>query len=70
MADEEKFALTAGERQSPLWLKLKDHLEARLRMARGKLEGDQPETSTANWRGRVAELKGLLALGDEPPIDG
>jgi hypothetical protein len=70
MADETPFVLTAAERQSQLWLRIKGHLEDRLRMARGKLEGEQTEQQTAAWRGRIAELKGLLALGDEPPIDG
>lgn len=64
------FALTDGERRAPFWLKIKTELESRLRIARGKLEGNQPEQETAILRGQIAILKGLIALGDEPPNDG
>lgn len=66
----QEFALTASERHNPLWLKIKAHLEKKLQDARGKLEGEQTETQTAMWRGRIQSLKGLISLGDEPPIDG
>lgn len=71
MADDEKIILTQAERLSPAWQKVQAYAEARLKEARGKLEGDQSEIETAKWRGRIQVLKGLLALAeDEPPIDG
>ena len=71
MADDTPFVLTQGERQSALWLRLIEHFEAKLAIARGKLEGDIPETQTAQWRGQIQILRALLALSNvEPPIDG
>lgn len=64
------FELTSGERHSPLWARLKEHLEARLHQARSKNDGIQSEQSTADLRGEIRTLKGLIALGTEPPIDG
>lgn len=64
------FFLTEGDRHSPLWLKLSDHLRSKLRDAHGKLEGDQSEQQTAMLRGHIKCLKALITLGDEPPIDG
>lgn len=71
MADDTRFALTSADRLNPLWLRLKEHLENQLREAQAKLEGDQSETQTAHWRGRIKVLRGFIALGnDEPPFDG
>lgn len=65
------FYLSPSERNNPLWVRLKGHLEQKLCEARGKLEGDQTEQQTAICRGRILALKAILALGDElPPQDG
>ena len=58
--------LSTNDRHSPLWLKLKRELEARLATLRAQNDGDKDERSTAMLRGRIAELKILLALGNEP----
>lgn len=58
-----------SDNQSPTWLKLKEHLEERLTSLRIKNEGNLTEIETANLRGRCAELRALLMLGqDEPPV--
>lgn len=65
------FILSPNERNNPVWVRLKSHLESELHNARGKLEGDQTEQQTAIWRGRIRALRAIIALGDElPPQDG
>lgn len=65
------FILTEGEKSSPLWMRLKEHLETKLREARGKNDGPQSETETATLRGQIRTLRGLIALDEEsPPLDG
>lgn len=68
--------LTDLERKSAVWLKLKAHLEARLVTQRTKNDGDLSTDLTAKTRGRIAEIKELIALGEpqqkidaEPHID-
>jgi hypothetical protein len=66
MAD---FALTDNDRASGFWLRLKAHLEERL--ATNRLVNDNislTEQDTAVLRGRIRELKALLALGESRPI--
>lgn len=63
------FFLTDGEKASPLWQKLTAELETRLKNQRGK--NDDPKLSeqeTAAIRGHIACLKGLIALGKQPPL--
>lgn len=64
------FALTDGERHHPLWTRLSAHLTERLRELRGRNDGPLNELETATLRGQINCLKGLIALGDDPPIDG
>lgn len=64
----ERLILNAAEAQSPLWVKIKAHLEARLDSARLKNDGDLDEVETAKLRGRITELKSFLALDKPPPI--
>ena len=70
MADANEFRLTDGERANPLWLKLRTHLEEKLKNCRGQNDGPLDPIQTATLRGQIATLKGLIALGDEPPFDG
>jgi hypothetical protein len=64
------FTLTAAEKSSPLWFKLKSYLEQRLERARGRNDGPLSTEDTALVRGEIKALKGLLALGKElPPIE-
>jgi hypothetical protein len=70
-ATPEIFRLSAAERASPLWLRLKAHLNERLAKARTRNDGALAPDETARLRGRIACLKDLLALEeDRPPIDG
>ena len=64
------FALTDGERHHPLWTRLSAHLTERLRELRGRNDGPLNELETATLRGQINCLKGLIALGDDPPSDG
>ncbi len=64
--------LLPADLASPLWVKLKAHLEERLQSHRLQLETDQPLERTANLRGRIAEVKRILSLGEpkrRPPTD-
>jgi len=54
--------LTVEERTSPLWRKIKEHLEARITGLRTANDGFLDEIETARVRGRIAEAKGLINL--------
>jgi hypothetical protein len=69
--DSEPFILSDSERRNPLWLKLREHFAQMLANKRGN--NDDPnltEIKTAKIRGEINLLKAIIALGDEPPIDG
>ena len=57
-----KFALTAADRQNPVWLKVKGQYETRLQELRMKNDGQADAIATATMRGRIAEVKALLDL--------
>jgi hypothetical protein len=61
------FALTRDERNSALWNKLIDHWESRLEVLRIQNDGDKSDIDTANLRGRIAQVKADIALGNELP---
>lgn len=64
--------LTKLERDSAVWMKIKAHLEKRLAAQRLKNDGDHSMEVTAKTRGRIAELKELLTIGEEQkrlPVD-
>ena len=68
----QELELLPADLASPLWHALKTHLEDRLQSLRTQLETDQPPEKTANLRGRIAEVKRILSLGESkrrPPID-
>lgn len=53
--------LTAGDRQTALWAKIKDYYEGRLQDLRVRNDGlAQDERTTAFLRGQIAEIKSLL----------
>lgn len=63
------FLLSSGEKTSSTWLRLKDHMETELAIARTK--NDDPKLDaiqTAMTRGRIQTLKSLIALGDISPV--
>lgn len=64
------FALTAGERSHPLWLRLEAYLTDRLATERARVGDniDMTERQTAAHRGRIKLLEGLIALGQTRPI--
>jgi hypothetical protein len=64
----EPFIITEGEKLQPLWLKLHGHYKQRLVDLHGQLEGDLDEGKTALLRGRIAEVKALLALNESRPV--
>jgi len=61
--------LTAFERDTPLWKKLERHLVLRLDEARRRNEADLNEIETAKLRGRILELKSLLAPANPAPSE-
>ena len=58
--------LTRSERHSALWLKIVAHLDEKLMTRRVQLEAPLDLDSTNRTRGRIAELKDLLKLNEEP----
>jgi hypothetical protein len=61
--------LNALDLQSPTWMKLKKHLELKLEALRKTNDGDLDEEKTAKLRGRIAEVRAFLAIGDaKPPL--
>ena len=61
-----KFRPADHERQGQLWRDLMRHCEDRIAELRQRNDADLDERQTANVRGRVAELKALIALGNPP----
>lgn len=66
-APQPPLKLAPHERKSELWMKLSRHLAERLDSLRRQNDGDQTEESTAKLRGRIAEIKALLKLGEDQP---
>ena len=58
--------LTEQERQSALWLKLEAYLNKKLIDLRGQNDGDMSLEATARLRGRIAQCKYFLSLGETP----
>ena len=62
-----RFTLTPGEQQTPLYLKLRKHWEARLQDLRADNDSlTRTPEETAVLRGRIAEIKLLLKAGIGP----
>ena len=59
--------LTKEERNSPLWMKLKPHFEARLAKFRADNDKSEDVLVTEKRRGKIAELKDLIELGSDKP---
>lgn len=67
MSAPEVFRLTSADRASPLWQRLRAHLEQRLAKYRTRNDGALAPEDTAHLRGRIAVLKDLLALEEDRP---
>lgn len=59
--------LTEIEKRSALWLKMSEHYTSRLAELRLLNDGEKNEAETAKLRGRIAEVKQLLALAEADP---
>lgn len=68
MTPDPVFALTDRDRESDLWRRLLAHLNQSLDSLRKQNDTPTDEVLTANTRGRIAQIKALIAL-DKPPPD-
>lgn len=59
--------LSLAQRQSPMWRDLMAHWADRIEKLRTQLEGSRSELDTAILRGRIAELRVVMALDKEVP---
>ena len=62
----EKFRLAPHERANPLWVSLERHMQEELAKFRALNDTSLPPERTEHLRGRITQLKALLALADEP----
>ena len=60
------LALTQEQKRSVLWGLICEHMNKKLELHRRQLEGDKDEKATSALRGRIAELRSLLSLSDDP----
>jgi hypothetical protein len=67
MTEPQMLVLSTEDKRSPLWGRLMARCERRLADLRIQNEGDKSEVETATLRGRIAEVKALLALDKELP---
>lgn len=68
MKPEPAFALTDRDRDSDLWRRILAHLNQSLDSLRKQNDSPAGEVETAAIRGRITQLKALIAL-DKPPLD-
>lgn len=54
--------------RSSLWLRLQEHLAGRLQELRCQNDGQLSHDDTNKLRGRIAELKTILALAEQEPV--
>lgn len=59
--------LTPADCQSAAWIKIKEHYTQRLDTLRKQNDANLGAEATAKIRGRIAEAKRILALGDPAP---
>lgn len=64
----DKFVLSEGERNHPLWMRFEAHMKEHLEKLRIRNDTVQPEAETAATRGRIAEAKRIINLGREPQV--
>jgi hypothetical protein len=61
-----KLVIEPHERKTALWQKLEKHYQEKLELFRKRNDASIDEVKTANARGRIAEIKSFLALGEDP----
>jgi len=59
---EPKFKLSKAQVNSPIWNELMNYFIDRLDQLRCENDSNKDEVQTANHRGRIAEIKALIAL--------
>ena len=64
----ELFKLTAEERQSLLWRRLKTHLDEELFLCRVKNDSPHSADETATIRGEINMIKRILSVGEVSPL--
>ena len=62
------FELSDGDKLNPLWIRLESYYTNRLAVLRAQNDGDLDAEQTGKVRGRIAEVKGFLALAKDRPI--
>lgn len=62
----DRFKLQPQDRTNPLWLRLEAHMHQTLADLRARNDAHLAPERTADIRGRIAQLKELLALANEP----
>ena len=67
MSTQTVYPITKGEKLAPAWMKLMARTRQRLEMLRSQNDGDQSADDTAKLRGRIAELKAVLAMDNDNP---
>ena len=64
------FALSASDKDSLTWARLKKYLQGRQEALRNEIENDLDPVDTAKRRGALREIKSLLALDKQNPAPG
>lgn len=67
-APKPPFKLEVSDRQSVTWARLSSYCDDRLATLRAQNDADMSEVETAKLRGRIAEVKAMLALAKDNPI--
>ncbi len=63
----EPFRLQPHERTNPLWVGLEAHLKRELDTLRRQNDASLTVERTENIRGRIAQVKAILALAEDKP---
>ena len=64
---EKPFSLYVEDRISPTWNRIQGYLNNRLFELRIQNDRNCDERDTSILRGRIAEIKSLLSLGEDKP---
>lgn len=62
--DHDQLQLDDSDLISTTWLKVKEHLDARIAILRRRNDSPMSPEHTAHLRGEIAALKNLLAAGE------
>ena len=65
---EPPFRLTAQERDSALWKRLKAEVEHEIDIMRRQNDGDKSAEETAKLRGKIAQAKRFLGYEGTPDV--